>query len=122
MVKKPKSNKFKIDEIAFLPHPGVFIKNGQIKASNEQKQRMTKEVKATYVPVFQGKMREAFDLEKRVQRGVAKGKTKEELKDLLDKIANLKREAIDSRIDALNHIHKIFGDEIWTKINKLTYK
>jgi len=119
---KEKNNKFKIEEIVFLPHPGKFIKMGKIKATKDQKEKITTEVKAVYAPIFQGKIREAFELEKKVQRMVSKGKTKKDTKDLLDKISKLKREAIDSRIDALNHIKKILTPEQWKKINKLTYK
>ncbi len=119
---KEKSNKFKIDELVLLPHPGKFIKMGKIKVTQKQNKQIKKEVKAVYAPIFQGKMREAFELEKKVQRAVAKGKTKKDLKELLDKISLLKREAIDSRIDALNHIQKILPKEEWKKINKLTYK
>lgn len=120
--KTEKSNKFRIDELMILPHPGKYIKTGKIKVTKEQQMRIKKEVKAVYPPIFQEKTREAFKLEKRVQRGVAKGKTKEELKDLLDQIAKLKREAMDSRIDALNKFQEIVGEETWKKINKLTYK
>jgi len=119
---KKKSNKFKTDELVILPHPGKFIKMGKININKEQKQRMNKEVKAVFVGKFQQKSREAFELEKKVQRMVAKGKTKEELKELLDTIAKLKREAIDHRIDALNQLQKIFTKEQWKKTNKLTYK
>ena len=119
---KPKNNKFKIDELVILPHPGKFIKKGKVKVTKAQKEKITMEVKAVYVPIFQEKIREAFDLEKKLQRMVAKGKTKEELKSLIDQIAKLKREAIDSRIDALNQIKKILGEKTWKQINKLTYK
>lgn len=119
---KSKNNKFRIDELVILPHPGKAIKMGKVVINKEQKQRINKEVKAVYVPLFQAKSREAFELEKKVQRLVAKGKTKEELKSLLDKIAKLKREAIDSRIDALNHIQKVLTTEQWKKVNQLTYK
>ena len=53
---------------------------------------------------------------------VKKGKTKTDLKNILDKISKLKREAMDGRIDALNHIQKILTKEQWKKVNKLTYK
>lgn len=119
---KSKSNKFKIDELVILPSPGKLIKTGKVQATKEQNQKITKEVKAIYAPIFQGKIREAFDLEKKVQRMVAKGKTKDDLKEILDQIAQLKREAIDSRIDALNHIQKIIDEKQWKQINKLTYK
>lgn len=117
-----KSNKFKIDELVLLPHPGKFVKQGKIKLNDEQKMRLNKEVKAVYPPIFQEKMREAFKLEKKVQRAVTKGKTKVYLKDILDEISKLKREAINSRIDALNHMQKILTKEQWKKVNKLTYK
>jgi len=117
-----KSNKFKIDELAILPHPGKLLKTAKIEATQEQKVRISKEVKAIFAPVFQDKMRKAFDLEKKLQRAVKKGKNKIELKKLLDEIAKLKREAMDGRIDALNHIQKIFTKEQWEKVNKLTYK
>lgn len=123
MMEAPKkSNKFKINELVILPHPGPFIKKGQITINKEQKDRFVKEVKAVYPPIFQGKMREAFKLEKKVQRLVAKGKTKEDVKELLDQIVKLKRDAMDGRIDALNQIEKIVGEEKWKKINQLTYK
>lgn len=119
---KKKTNKFRIDELVILPHPGKFIKTGKIQVRKEQKQKIKKEIKAVYAPIFQGKIREAFKLEKKVQRAVAKGKTKKDLKETLDKISLLKREAIDSRIDALNQIKKVLTKEQWKKVNKLTYK
>ncbi len=119
---KLKSNKFKIEEIVILPHPGKFIKTGIIQVTKAQKQKITNEIKAVYAPIFQGKIRKAFDLEKKVQRMVSKGKTKADTKDLLDKISKLKREAIDSRIDALNRIKEILTPMQWKKVNKLTYK
>lgn len=116
------SNKFRIDELVLLPHPGKFIKQGKIKITKEQNERLTKEVKAVYVPIFQKKIREAFQIEKKVQRMVAQGKTKEELRVFLDEIMRLKREAMDSRIDALNQIKKIFTEKEWKEVNKLAYK
>ncbi len=118
----PKSKKFIIDELVILPHPGKFIKMGQVIVDKKQKKRFKTEVKAVYPAVFQAKMRAAFDLEKKVQRMVKKGKTKTDLKNILDKISKLKREAMDGRIDALNHIQKILTKEQWKKVNKLTYK
>ena len=115
-----KGNKFRIDELVILPHPGKLIKEGKIEVTDEQKSKIKKEVKAVYAPIFQAKIREAFKLEKKVQRMVAQGKTKSDLKEILDKIAQLKRESIDSRIEALNHIKEIMTKEQWEKVNKLT--
>lgn len=119
---KPKSNKFRIDELVLLPHPAKYIKMGQIKASKEQKMLISKDVKKKLAPIFQDKIREAYTLEKKVQRMVSKGESKESVKPLLDQIMKLKREAIDTRIDALYKIKNILTKEQWNKVNKLTYK
>lgn len=117
-----KSNKFRIAELVLLPHPGKFIKQGKIKVTKEQKQKIAKEVKAVYAPIFQDKIRAAFKVEKQVRRLVEAGKTKEELQPYLDQIMKLKREAMDSRIDALNKIKNILSEKEWEKVNTLTYR
>ncbi|PID48065.1 MAG: hypothetical protein CR967_01660 [Proteobacteria bacterium] len=111
-------SKFLIHELVLLPHPGKVLKQHakEIGVTKQEMQRIKKEVKAVYPPIFQGKTREAFKLEKKLKRMVLKGKTKADVKDLLDKIAKLKREAIDSRIDALNKFREIVGEEKWKKI------
>ena len=119
---KPKSNKFHIDELVFLPYPGKLIKKGKIVTTKEQRERITNEVKRVYTPYFQGKLREAFNLEKEVQKMVAEGKGAKDVSHLLDQIMKLKRESISSRIEALSHIRKILSKEQWEKANKLTYK
>ncbi len=119
---KSKNKKFMIRELVILPHPGKLIKMGKVIVDKKTKQTIKKDVKKVYAPIFQGLMREAFDLEKQVQRMVTKGKTKDDLKNILDKISKLKREAIDSRIDALNHMQKLMTKEQWKQVNKFTYK
>lgn len=122
MASKPKSNKFKVNELVILPHPGKFIKKGMVDISKDQNERITKEVKAVYAPKFQGKLREALKLEKKLRKKVERGTTAKEVKALIDEIAKLKRESLDIRIDALNHIRSIMTEEQWKKVNKLTYK
>lgn len=117
-----KSNKFKIDELAFLPHPGKLIKGGKVVITEAQKKRFVKEIKSVYPPLFQEKMREAFKLERQLRKAVQQGKTKKELSVLLDSIAKLKREAMDGRIDALNHLQKIMDEEQWNAVFQLTYQ
>ena len=119
---KSKNKKFMIRELVILPHPGKLIKMGKVIVDKKTKKVIGKDIKKVYAPIFQGLMREAFDLEKQVQRMVTKGKTKDDLKNILDKISKLKREAIDSRIDALNHMQKLMTKEQWKQVNKFTYK
>lgn len=112
------SNKFRIEELVILPHPGKIIKMNaeEIGVTKEEKLRIEKEVKAIFAPIFQEKIRAAFEIEQKVKREVAKGATKEDLKADLDKISRLKREAINSRIDALNTTKNILGDKKWNKL------
>jgi len=117
-----KSNKFRIDELAFLVHPMKPIKQGKVQITNEMRQRIANEVQAVHAVVFHEKMNEAFALEKKLRHEVTEGKTKEELSGLIDEIAKLKREALDARIDALNAIKKILPEDIWKKINQEWYK
>ncbi|XPV68006.1 MAG: hypothetical protein ACNI25_11920 [Halarcobacter sp.] len=117
-----KSNKFKINELILLPHIGKIIKMNkkELAITKEQMSRVSKEVKQVYPPKFQGLIRKAFPIEKRVQRKVLKGSTPKELKEDLDKISKLKRDAIDIKIDAFNTFKKIFTEEQWKKIIKLS--
>lgn len=116
-----KSNKFKIDELVILPHPGKFIKQGKIELTMEQMEKL-QVVKKTIIPGFQDKMRQAFVVEKKLRRAVEKGKDKVALTSMIDEIAKLKREALERRLDALYEIQKILTKEQWKIVNKLTYK
>ncbi len=112
------NNKFRIDELVLLPHPGRVLKHHaeEIGVTKQEKMRIKKEVKSVFAPKFQGKIREAFKIEKKVRRAVIKGKKPADLKKEIDEIARLKREAIDYRIQALNKIREIVGDAKWKKI------
>jgi vancomycin resistance protein YoaR len=93
-----------------------------VQITDEMRQKIANEVQSSYTVVFHEKLNEAFTLEKKLQRGVTQGKTKEELKELIDEIAKLKREALDARIDALNTVRAILPEETWNKINQEWYK
>lgn len=116
------SSKFKVDELILLPHPGKTLKNHakELGVTKGELERVKNEVKKVYPSIFQEKIRQAFKIEKKVRRMVAKGKTKTDVKSYLDKIERLKREAIDVRIDALNKFREILGDEKWTRV--INYK
>ncbi|QKF81114.1 hypothetical protein [Halarcobacter ebronensis] len=119
---KSKTDKFKINELIILPHIGKVLKDNlkELNVTDIQMQRVSKEVKQIFPPKFQALIREAFPIEKRVQRKVLKGATPDELKEDLDKIAQLKREAINIKIEALNAFKKIFTQEQWSMITKLS--
>lgn len=113
-----KSSKFRVDELILLPHPNKVLKSHakELGVTKQELQRIKKEVKAVYPPLFQKKIQKAFTIEKKVRRMVYKGKTKTDVKPYLDEIEKLKREAMDIRIDALNEFRKILGHDKWMKI------
>lgn len=111
----------KSNELVLLPHPGEFFRTGKVSILPEQKKRIINEVKRVYEPSYETKIQEILSLEKSVQTQIAQGKTKNDIKDTLDTVAKLKREAIDIRIDALNHMQKILTKEQWEAVNRLTY-
>ncbi len=116
-----KTGNFAINELILLPHIGKVLKNNskELNITNEQMQRVSKEVKQVYPPKFQDLIRQAFPIERKVQRKILKGASPEELKKDLDEIARLKREAVDYKIMAFNAFKKIFTKEQWKKITKL---
>lgn len=115
------SNRFRLDELALLPHPGRLVKTGDIQLTPEQQQQM-QAMRAIYPPLFHPKMQQAFELQRRLQRAVAEGKTKAEVKNLLDDIARIKREPMALRIDALNQVRTILTPAQWNAVNRLTYE
>lgn len=121
-LKAANSSKFRVDELIILPHPGKVLKfhAKELGVTKEELKRIKNEVKKVYPPIFQKKIRKAFQIEKKVRRMVAKGKTKQDVKPYLDEIAKLKREAMDSRVDALNKFRSILGHEKWLKV--INYK
>lgn len=118
------SSKFRVDELILLPHPGKVLKfhAKELGVTKEELKRIKNEVKKVYPPIFQEKIRQAFQIEKKVRRMVLKGKTKQEVKPYLDEIAKLKREAMDSRVDALNKFREILGHDKWIKVVKYKNK
>ena len=116
------SSKFKIDDLIILPAIGKIIKENSkdLVITKEQNERISKEVKQVYPPKFQDLIRQAYTIEKKVQRKVLKSATPSELKEDLDEIARLKRESINLKIEAVNEFQKILTKEQWEKIIELS--
>ncbi|MEV9475820.1 hypothetical protein [Aliarcobacter butzleri] len=116
------SSKFKIDDLIILPAIGKIIKENSkdLVITKEQNERISKEVKQVYPPKFQDLIRQAYTIEKKVQRAVLKGATPIELKEDLDEITRLKRESINLKIEAVNEFAKILTKEQWAKIIELS--
>lgn len=111
---------FVINDLILLEMPGKMIKSGALDLSSEQMIRISKEVQPLMHESYQSKINEAFGLEKRVQKLLHQGKSKEDVKAYLDQIAAIKREAIDIKIDAYKAFQAILTPEQWQKYLELS--
>ncbi|ACZ12576.1 hypothetical protein [Sulfurospirillum deleyianum] len=110
-----KNENFVIHDLVTLEMPGGAIKSGALELNGDQMIRISKEVRPIMHERYQAKMNEAFGLEKRVQKLLKQGKSKEELKTYLDQISTIKREAMDIKIDAYKTFQAILTPEQWQK-------
>jgi len=111
---------FVINDLILLEMPGKIVKSGALDMKSEQMIRLSKEVQPLMHESYQSKINEAFGLEKRVQKLLHQGKSKEEVKAYLDQIAAIKREAIDIKIDAYKVFQAILTPEQWQKYLELS--
>lgn len=114
-----KNTSFIINDLIVLDMPGKIVKSGALDLSGDQVIRISKEVQPLMHETYQAKINEAFGLEKRVQKLLGQGKSKEEVKTYLDQIAKIKREAIDIKIDAYKGFQTILTPEQWKKYLEL---
>jgi len=110
-----KNENFVIHDLITLEMPGGAIKSGALELNGDQMIRISKEVRPIMHERYQAKMNEAFGLEKRVQKMLKQGKSKEEVKSYLDQISAIKREAMDIKIDAYKTFQAILTPEQWQK-------
>lgn len=110
-----KNENFVIHDLITLEMPRGAIKSGALELNGDQMIRISKEVRPIMHESYQAKMNEAFGLEKRVQKMLKQGKSKEELKAYLDQISAIKREAMDIKIDAYKTFQAILTPEQWQK-------
>ncbi|MDY0265311.1 MAG: hypothetical protein RBR12_09045 [Sulfurospirillum cavolei] len=111
---------FVINDLILLEMPGKMIKSGALDLNSEQMIRISKEVQPLMHESYQSKINEAFGLEKRVQKLLLQGKSKEDVKVYLDQIAVIKREAIDIKIDAYKAFQAILTPDQWQKYVELS--
>ncbi|MDY0364567.1 MAG: hypothetical protein GX118_07885 [Arcobacter butzleri] len=110
----------KIYDLIKIQIPNTYLKSGELNVTDEQRAKIMKLVKPLMHDVYQAKMNEAYGLEKRVQRDILQGKSKEDVKDMLDKIAQIKREAIDVKLEVIAHFKSVLNDEQWNTFLKLS--
>lgn len=102
-----------INDLIQIQIPNTFLRSGQLDVTDEQRTKIMQLVRPLMHDVYQPKMNEAYGLERRVQKAVMQGKSKEEVKDMLDKIAQIKREALDVKLEVIGHFKSVLTLEQW---------
>ncbi|MDY0321184.1 MAG: hypothetical protein RBR23_05560 [Arcobacteraceae bacterium] len=108
-----------INDLIKIQIPNTFLKSGQLDVTDEQRTKIMQLVRPLMHDIYQAKMNEAYGLERRVQKAVMQGKPKEEVKDMLDKISQIKREALDVKLEVIGHFKSVLTPEQWETFVKL---
>ena len=109
-----------LDDLVRLHVPMPLIKKGKIEATPEQFAQIVAIARPLMHEQYNPKMNEIFGLERRAQRLILQGKTKEEVRPLLTQIAALKLEALEIKIDILNAVQGILTPEQWEQYKPLS--
>ncbi|RKT44912.1 periplasmic heavy metal sensor [Thiocapsa rosea] len=105
---------FLVSELVTLPHPMRLIRENpqRFGVSPEQMESLRREVMDVYPPQLHERVQAAWSLERAIRRAVLEqGKDSAAVAEQLDELVQLKREATDIRIEALNRFRAILKPE-----------
>ncbi len=105
---------FMVSELVPMPHPMRAIRQDpqRFGVSPEQMQTLRREVMEVYPPQLHERVQAAWSLERAIRRAVLEqGKDSAAVAEQLDELVQLKREATDIRIEALNRFRAILEPE-----------
>ncbi len=123
--KVKKEDKHQVEELVPLPHfmQIVMKKGDELKITDEQKQKLQKEIKAIFPEKIHGGMDRAKVIEDKIQNAVLKeGKTKEDIRVEVADLAVIKMLITNDHIDALNALRGILSQEQFNKVLELSKK
>lgn len=111
-----KNTKTMIHDLVIIPFPGgKMFKTGKIKLSDEQKTNFATNIRPIMHEKYNPLLQEIFVLEKSLRRDIRK-KSKtfdDKLKSKIAKIARLKQEATEYKIEAVLKIKSVLTKEQW---------
>lgn len=122
---KAKASKHSVKELVPLPHfMQIIMKKGDVlKITDEQKQKLQKEIKDIFPEKIHGGMDRAKVIEDKIQNAVLKeGKIKEDVRVEVADLAVIKMLITNDHIDALNALRGILSQEQFNKVLELSKK
>ncbi len=105
---------FLVSELVTMPHPMRLIRQDpqRFGVSSEQMERLRREIIEVYPPQLHQRVQAAWSLERSIRRAVLdEGQDSAAVADQLDELVQLKREATDIRIEALNRFRTLLEPE-----------
>ncbi|MEA3638908.1 MAG: hypothetical protein VBE63_03070 [Lamprobacter sp.] len=105
---------FLVSELVTLPHPMRLIRQDpqRFGVSSEQMESLRSEIMEVYPPQLHQRVQAAWSLERSIRRAVLEeGKDSAAVADQIDELVQLKREATDIRIAALNRFRALLEPE-----------
>lgn len=105
---------FLVSELVTLPHPMRLIRQDpqRFGVSPEQMERLRRDLMEVYPPQLHQRVQAAWSLERLIRHAVLdEGQDSAAVADQLDELVQLKREATDIRIEALNRFRTLLEPE-----------
>lgn len=111
---------FVVNDIVKLEMPGKLVKSGKFDLSPEQRVIMATQVRPIMHEQYNPMMQEAFLLERRIQRGLLQGRDAHDMKEWIDELTQMKRDALDLKVMALSNFIGMLDDVQKKEYIKLT--
>lgn len=111
---------FVVNDIVKLEMPGKLVKSGKLELSPQQRVIMATQVRPIMHEQYNPMMQEAFLLERRIQRGLLQGRDAHDMKEWIDELTQMKRDALDLKVTALSNFISMLDDAQKKEYIKLT--
>jgi len=118
--KKPKP--FKSHDLIEIPMKFMKSKNNPLSLNGSQILKIEKEIEPKLKKAHKEKMIKITKVEKEVIKALMQGKTKSDVREKIDQITSMKREALDLKLDAFNEFQSILTPVQLKKLAELSAK
>jgi len=102
---------FVVNDIVKLEMPGKLLKSGKLHLNKEQQKIMGTQIRPIMHEQYNPMMQQAFLLERRIKRGLLQGRNASEMKEWIDELTQIKKDALNLKITALSKFIGMLDDE-----------
>jgi len=102
---------FVVNDIVKLELPGKLLKSGKLHLDKKQHEIMDTQIRPIIHEQYNPMMQQAFLLERRIQRGLLQGRSASEMKEWIDELTQMKKDALNLKITALSKFVGMLDEE-----------